>query len=127
MRSWVDYSLTEKQFAQLVGKCKMYQHLPSKMKRNITPMLFGDQQMGAVVRNNYKDERFCRDRNGNINLWRLYNLFTGVNKNSYMIHSSGGLLLLFPLRVNQMGNGRESELVFELMINPHLRNWVGEF
>jgi hypothetical protein len=34
----------------------MYQHLPSEMKRNITPMLFGDQQMGAVVRDLYKDE-----------------------------------------------------------------------
>jgi hypothetical protein len=47
----------------------MYQHLPSEMKRNITPMLFGDQQMGAVVRDFYRDESFCRDRNGNINLW----------------------------------------------------------
>jgi hypothetical protein len=84
MRSWVDYSLTEEQFAQLVGKCRMYQHLPSEMKRNITPMLFGDQQMGAVVRDFYRDESFCRDKNGNINLWRLYNLFTGVNKNSYI-------------------------------------------
>jgi hypothetical protein len=54
------------------------------MKRNITPMLLGNQQMGAVVRDFYRDESFCRDRNGNINLWRLYNLFTGVNKNSYI-------------------------------------------
>jgi hypothetical protein len=84
MRSWVDYSLTEEQFAQLVGKCRMYQHLPTEMKRNITPMLFGNQQMGAVVRDFYRDESFCRDKNGNINLWRLYNLFTGVNKNSYI-------------------------------------------
>ena len=40
--------------------------------------------MGAVVSYFYRDESFCRDRNGNINLWRLYNLFTGVNKNSYI-------------------------------------------
>jgi len=71
MRSWVDYSLTEEQFAQLVGKCRMYQHLPSEMKRNITPMLFVDQQMGAVVRDFYKDESFCRERNGSINFWRI--------------------------------------------------------
>jgi hypothetical protein len=62
----------------------MYQHLSSEMKRNITPMLFGDQKMGAVVLDFYRDKSFCRDRNGNINLWRLYNLFTGVNKNSYI-------------------------------------------
>ena len=38
----------------------------------------------CCVRDFYKDESFCRDRNGNINLWRLYNLFTRVNKNSYI-------------------------------------------
>jgi hypothetical protein len=62
----------------------MYPHLSSEMKRGITPILFGDQQMGAVVRDFYKDRSFCRDANGNINLWRLYNLFTGVNKQSYI-------------------------------------------
>jgi hypothetical protein len=30
------------------------------------------------------DESFCRDAFGNINLWRLYNLFTGANKTSYI-------------------------------------------
>jgi hypothetical protein len=40
--------------------------------------------MGLVVKDFYKDESFCRDQNGNINLWRLYNLFTGANKTSYI-------------------------------------------
>jgi hypothetical protein len=40
--------------------------------------------MGVVVKDFYKDESFCRDQNGNINLWRLYNLFTGANKTSYI-------------------------------------------
>lgn len=84
LKQLTEYSITEQQFAHIVGKCRMYPHLSSEMKRGITPILFGDQQMGAVVRDFYKDRSFCRDANGNINLWRLYNLFTGVNKQSYI-------------------------------------------
>ena len=36
------YSLTEHQFATLVGKCKLYQYLPSEMKQQLPSMLFGD-------------------------------------------------------------------------------------
>ena len=79
-----EYSITEEQFADLVGKCRMYNHLPSVVKKGITPITFEDQQMGAVVKDFYKDESFCRDQIGNINLWRLYNLFTGANKTSYI-------------------------------------------
>ena len=79
-----EYSITEKQFAQLVGRCRMYNHLPNDVKADIPQMLFGEQQMSAVVKDFYKDESFCRDDAGNINLWRLYNLFTGANKSSYI-------------------------------------------
>lgn len=79
-----NYSLTESQFAQLIGRCRMYNSLPAIMKNEIPPLHFGDNQIGAVVKDYYKDESFCKDVNGNINLWRLYNLFTGVNKSSYI-------------------------------------------
>jgi len=79
-----EYSITEQQFAQLVGRCRMYNHLPNDVKADIPQMLFGEQQMSAVVKDFYKDESFCRDDSGNINLWRLYNLFTGANKSSYI-------------------------------------------
>ena len=78
------HSITEHQFAQLIGRCRMYNHLPADVKKDIPPLLFGDTQLSAVVRDYYKDESFCRDANGNINLWRLYNLFTGTNKSSYI-------------------------------------------
>lgn len=84
LKKLAEYSITEEQFAHLVGKCRMYNHLPNDAKRGITPVNFGDQQMGAVVKDFYKDESFCRDQYGNINLWRLYNLFTGANKTSYI-------------------------------------------
>jgi hypothetical protein len=46
--------------------------------------LFGDTQLGAVCKDYYRDRSFCRDASGNINLWRLYNLFTGANKSTYI-------------------------------------------
>ena len=79
-----NYSITEQQFAHLIGKCRMYQHLPNEQKKDIPPLLFGDQQIGAVVKDYYKDSSFCKDEHGNINLWKLYNLFTGANKSSYI-------------------------------------------
>ena len=78
------HSITEHQFAQLIGRCRMYNHHPTELKKDIPPMLFGDTQMSAVVRDFYKDESFCRDANGDINLWKLYNLFTGANKSTYI-------------------------------------------
>ena len=62
----------------------MYQHLPAEVKKDIPPLLFGDQQIGTVVRDYYKDNSFCKDEHGNINLWKLYNLFTGANKSTYI-------------------------------------------
>ena len=84
MRQLAEYSITEQQFAQLIGRCRMYQHLPNHLKQNIPAMLLGENQMGAVVKDYYRHNSFCRNEDGNINLWRLYNLFTGVNKSTYI-------------------------------------------
>ena len=84
LKRLAEYSITEEQFAHLIGKCRMYNHLPHDVKREIAPVNFGDQQMCLVVKDFYKDESFCKDQYGNINLWRLYNLFTGANKTSYI-------------------------------------------
>jgi hypothetical protein len=79
-----EYSLTEQQFANLIGRCRMYNHLPNGTKSSLTPLLLSDTQLGAVVKDFYRDNSFCRDSLGNINLWKLYNLFTGSNKSSYI-------------------------------------------
>jgi hypothetical protein len=84
LRKLTDYSLTEQQFALLIGRCRMYNHLPFTLKNEITPLLLSDTQLGAVVKDYYRDDSFCRDDNGNINLWKLYNLFTSTNKSSYI-------------------------------------------
>lgn len=84
MRKLTGYSLSETQFATLVGRCRMYNHLPNGMKNDITPLLLSDTQLGTVVKDYYRDDSFCKGDEGNINLWRLYNLFTGSNKSSYI-------------------------------------------
>jgi hypothetical protein len=52
--------------------------------RDIPTLAFGDSQLGAVVKDYYRDESFCRAEDGTINLWKLYNLFTGANKSTYI-------------------------------------------
>jgi hypothetical protein len=79
-----NYSMTEGQFAQLIGRCRLYQYLPAEQKRGIEPLLLSDTQLNTVVRDYYRDVAFCRDDRGDINLWRVYNLFTGANKSSYI-------------------------------------------
>lgn len=84
MQKLTGYYLTEQQFALLIGRSRMYNHLPYAAKNNITPLLLNDTQLGTVVKDFYGDKSFCRDQQGNINLWKLYNLFTGSNKSSYI-------------------------------------------
>ncbi|MEJ7820935.1 MAG: DUF3871 family protein [Chitinophagaceae bacterium] len=84
LKQLCNYSLSEQQFAQLVGRTRMYQYLPNIMKNGIPALLFGDNQMGSVVRDFYRDDSFCKMGDGTINLWRLYNLFTNANKSTYI-------------------------------------------
>lgn len=78
------YSLTEQQFAQLIGKCRMYPNLPANLRKEIPSLQLTDTQMNMVVRDYYRDKSFCRDAYGQINMWKLYNLFTEANKSSYI-------------------------------------------
>lgn len=84
LRRLSELHITEKQFAQLIGKAKMYQYLPNEMKNSISPLLLGDAQLNAVVKDYYRDTSFCRSENGGISLWNLYNLITGATKSSYI-------------------------------------------
>jgi hypothetical protein len=84
LKQLVEYNLTEQQFALLIGRCRMYPHLTRSMQADITPLRFGDAQINAVVSDYYKDRSFCRTDNGEINLWRIYNLLTNANKSTYI-------------------------------------------
>ncbi|MBL7692595.1 MAG: DUF3871 family protein [Flavipsychrobacter sp.] len=78
------FALTESQFAQLVGRARMYRHMPDGAKQSITELGLGDAQLNAVCKDYYTDKSFCCNSDGSINLWRLYNLLTGANKSSYI-------------------------------------------
>ncbi len=76
--------ITESQFAQIVGRARLYQNMPYKHRKDIPAFPLMDSQVNLVVKDYYSDETFCRNDLGNINLWKLMNLFTGANKMSYI-------------------------------------------
>jgi integrase/recombinase XerD len=84
MKSMQEFELSEKEFAQIIGRSRMYRHLSEKAKPEIPSLLLGDQQMGAVVQSFYHDEDFGNLNGGNIPLWNFYNLLTGANKSTYI-------------------------------------------
>ena len=77
-------SLSEHQFAQLIGKARLYQYLPTAEKRQLPALEFTDCHINAVAKAYYTDENFSRGDNPEIDLWKVYNLFTGANKSSYI-------------------------------------------
>ncbi|WP_431355468.1 DUF3871 family protein [Chryseobacterium gallinarum] len=78
-----DY-LSEHQFAQLIGRSRLYQHLPKYEKQNIPLLNFNDSHINSMAKDYYEDKNFCRAEDGRINLWDVYNLFTQANKSSYI-------------------------------------------
>jgi len=79
-----NFQLSEREFAQIIGKSKLYNYLPKNEKAHIPELLLNDGHINAVAKDYYNDKSFCRDVNGDINLWKFYNLLTGSNKSSYI-------------------------------------------
>lgn len=79
-----EQNISEKQFAQLIGRARLYNYLPKQEKSQIPELLLNDGQISTVAKDYYLDNSFCRNDNGDINLWNVYNLFTGANKSSYI-------------------------------------------
>ncbi len=84
MKALTQYELTEHQFAQLIGRMRLYHYLPLKDKSTIPSFSLNDSQVSTIAKDFYQDKRFCRSDNGMINLWNVYNLFTSANKSSYI-------------------------------------------
>ncbi len=84
MRELPNYNLSETQFAQLIGKSRLYHYLPKKEKSQLPALLLNDGQISTIAKDYYQDESFCRNEEGNINLWNVFNLFTSANKSSYI-------------------------------------------
>lgn len=78
-----DY-LSEHQFAQLIGKSRLYQHLPKSERQIIPELNFNDSHINTMAKDYYEDQNFSRMEDGRINLWSVFNLFTQANKSSYI-------------------------------------------
>jgi hypothetical protein len=57
-------------------KIEALSYLPVKVKKEIQQVIpLSDCQISTVAKDYYSDKSFCRDADGNIDLWRVYNLF----------------------------------------------------
>lgn len=101
------YKLTERQFAHFVGKARMYQHMDNLSKQDVFPFTLIDSQINSVVKDYYNDRNFKRELDGSVNLWKLYNLFTGANKSSYIDNFLERNVNAYEM-VNELGYSMES-------------------
>ncbi len=75
--------LSESQFAQIVGRMRMYQALPPRLSRSIPNLLITDSQINNVCRGFYNNPDFGGE-GGAISMWNFHNLMTESNKSSYI-------------------------------------------
>lgn len=85
MGAFKDSYMTEHQFAQFLGKSRLYQYLPLEQKKRLPQMLMTDTQVSIMAKSFYSDNNFSLpDNQGEISMWNVYNLLTGANKTSYI-------------------------------------------
>ncbi len=85
MEAFKNSYMTEHQFAQFLGKSRLYQYLPNEQRRLLPQMLMTDTQIGIVAKSFYHDDNFSLpDNQKEISMWNVYNLLTGANKSSYI-------------------------------------------
>lgn len=85
MEAYKDSYLTEHQFAQFLGKSRLYQCLPSEKKKSLPELLMTDTQINLVAKSYYNDTDFgIVGESKEISMWNVYNLLTGANKSSYI-------------------------------------------
>jgi hypothetical protein len=83
MSAFQSVGMNESQFAQFLGKCRLYQYLPLAQRKALPELLMTDTQIGIVAKSYFDDPDF--GRNGDtLSMWRVYNLLTGANKSSYI-------------------------------------------
>ena len=75
--------LTETQFAQVIGRMRLYQALPQGLSRSIPRLLITDSQINNVCRGYYQNEDFG-GQGGSLSMWNFHNLLTEANKSSYI-------------------------------------------
>ena len=77
--------MTEQQFAQFLGRSRLYGFLPKAEQKKLPQMLMTDTQIGLVAKSYYQDDNFSvPEGEKEISMWKVYNLLTGANKSSYI-------------------------------------------
>ena len=84
MAAYRNFRMSESQFAQFLGRCRLYQYLPSQEKKQLPSLLMTDTQINLVAKAYYEDENFGREEDRSVSLWKMFNMFTGANKSSYI-------------------------------------------
>jgi hypothetical protein len=84
MERMLRYSLTEIQFAHLIGKMKLFPYLSKEEKQTLFALAINDTQLNIVVRDYHMDAHFSKSKDNTLNFWNLYNLFTEANKSTYI-------------------------------------------
>jgi hypothetical protein len=54
------------------------------IRENIYPLALTDNHISIITKGFYTDPNFSCSKDNQISLWKLYNLFTGANKSSYI-------------------------------------------
>ena len=75
--------LTETQFAQIVGRMRLYQALPNGYQRSVPRLLITDSQINNVCRDYFTNPNFGAKDN-TISMFDFHNLLTEANKSSYV-------------------------------------------
>ena len=75
--------LTETQFAQIVGRMRLYQALPSYQQRKVPKLPITDSQINNVCRDYYSNPNFGA-KDSTISMFDFHNLLTEANKSSYI-------------------------------------------
>ena len=83
LQSLTQTRLTESQFAQIVGRMRLYQALPSYHQRRVPKLLITDSQINNVCRDYYNNPNFGT-KDSTISMFDFHNLLTESNKSSYI-------------------------------------------
>lgn len=82
-RNYNNYSLTENQYATIVGKMRMYQHLSKDRQEQVGDLVLADTLVTQATKE-YMAGPFAENGSGEISLWQFYNQFTSGVKDSNM-------------------------------------------
>ena len=83
LQSLTQMRLSETQFAQIVGRMRLYQALPSHLQRELPKLLITDSQINNVCRDYYSNPNFGT-KDSSISMFDFHNLLTEANKSSYI-------------------------------------------